>query len=269
MLIDTHAHLNFKDFKDDYNTAVKQAFESGVKKIINVGSDLETSKKAVELAEKYENLYATIGIHPIHTGEVKKIGLNKIITQLKSNFGSRKIVAVGETGLDYFRTKGKEKISKEVKNSQKELFFTLLNLAGELDLPVIIHSRDSAIHTLEVLKKARLKIPNLRGVMHCFSYDLKVAKKVLDLGFLISFTGNITYKNSDDLRKVVEFVPIDRIMLETDCPFLSPELHRGERNEPAYVVEVAKKIAEIKNISLDVVEEKTSENAIELFNLQS
>ncbi len=264
MFIDTHAHLNFKDFKDDYNTVIKQAFEIGVKKIINVGSDLETSKKTVELAEKYENLYAAIGIHPIHIEEATKIGLNKIITQLKSIFRSKKIVAIGETGLDYYRIK-----EQSIKNFQKELFLALLNLAEELDMPVIIHSRDSATHTLEVLKKARLKIPNLWGVMHCFSYDSEVAKKVLDMGFLISFTGNITYNNAENLQKIVKFVPIDKIMLETDCPFLSPEIHRGERNEPAYVVEVAKKIAEIKNISLDVVEEKTSENAIELFNLQS
>ncbi len=269
MLIDTHAHLNFKAFDKDWKQVIQRAFEKDTRGIINIGSDLKTSYKAVSIAEEYDKgIYAAVSIHPIHVGEIRDFqpeadqslvgGVE--IEKLKKLAQHPKVVAIGETGLDYFH-------NKNTKEKQKELFVALLNLACRLDLPVIIHSRDAHKDTLEILKTESSKQSAISGVVHCFSGDIKQAQEILNLGFLISFTGNITYPKTESLQEVVKDIPLDKIMVETDCPFLPPQKYRGQRNQPAYVVEIAKKIAEIKEISLGKVADTTTNNAKKLFKL--
>ncbi len=259
MLIDTHAHLNFKAFNKDYNQVIQNAFDNNVKDIINIGSDIKTSKKAVSIAEEYdEGIYASVSVHPIHVDEIEDV--KTTVDQLKELAQNPKIVSIGETGLDYFH-------NKNTKKDQKELFIALLNLASELNLPVIIHSRDAHKNTLEILKKESNKQKAISGVVHCFSGSLEQAQEILDLGFLISFTGNITYSNNENLQEVVKNIPLDKIMTETDCPFLAPQKYRGKRNEPSYIIEIAKKIAEIKEISFKEVSKITSNNAKKLFKI--
>ena len=254
MYIDTHAHLNFEDFENDYSQVIEKAFKAGVKNIINVGSNLETSKKAVEIAKEYQGLYAAVGLHPIHIKE--EVFDEQAFLKLAKD---KKVVAIGETGLDYYYD------SSNAVN-QKEVFSEHLKIATQLSKPVILHSRDAGQDVLSVLMNQR---PLPKGVMHCFSEDWQFAKVILDMGFYLSFTGLITFTKNQNTFEVIREVPLEKIMIETDCPLATPEPYRGKRNEPAFVVEVAKKIAEIKKIPLSKVAEQTSKNAIELFKLNS
>lgn len=254
MYIDTHAHLNFKAFKDDYKEAIKRAFDVNVKGIINVGSNWETSKKAVEIAHEYGNemIYAAIGLHPIHVRD-EDFDFNRYLELAKD----KKVVALGETGIDLFH-------DKTTIDVQKNVFEKLLKIAAQVKKPVILHCREGE----EDMRAWLIGQQNLpKGVFHCFSGDLNFANFVLDLGFLISFTGVITFSKDPKIPKVIKNIPLEKIMIETDCPYLTPVSHRGKRNEPAYVVEVAKKIVEIKNIPLSKVEKITTQNARDLFNL--
>lgn len=251
MYIDTHSHLNFKVFNADYKDAILRANSVGVEKIIVVGSNLKTSKKALEIANKNENIFVAIGLHPIHV-ENEDFGLE--FEKLAKN---KKVVAIGETGLDYFHI-------RDNKEKQKDVFIKHLKLAQNVNKPVILHNRDAGDDILSILTSQNT-LP--KGVMHCFSENLEFAKIIIDMGFLISFTGIITFTKNQDTLQVVKEIPLEKIMIETDCPYLTPNKYRGKRNEPAYVVEVAKKIAEIKKISLEKVEDITSKNAIELFKL--
>ncbi|MDO8445794.1 MAG: YchF/TatD family DNA exonuclease [Deltaproteobacteria bacterium] len=252
MLIDTHAHLEMKEFDLDRYEVIKRAKEAGVGYLISVGATLSGSRKAVELSERYENVYASVGIHP---HDVKEMDETTIQT-LRELAKSPKVVAIGEIGLDYF----KEFSPKDFQNIR---FRELLSLARELDKPVIIHDRDAHEDTLRILKEEGIK----KGVVHCFSGDEEFAKEILKLGFYISFTGVITFPKAEDARKVVEQVPIERIMVETDSPYLAPVPHRGKRNEPAFVREVAKTIAEIKELSFEDVSRITTLNVKELFGI--
>jgi len=259
MFIDSHAHLNFPQFDNDLDETIRRAKEASVLNIINVGSDIESSKKAIGLAKKYENLYATVGIHPTD----KKIFANdELYQKLKDLAQEPKVVAVGECGLDYFRMDSSDENERE---RQKGLFEMQIRLAQELNLPLIIHSRDSANDTLAILENFNLN--GLAGVAHCFSYDLETAQEFMKLGFFIGITAIITYPGAEDLRGVVKELPLEKILIETDCQYLAPQNHRGERNEPAYVTEVARKIAETKNISLEEVENQTTQNAQTLFKI--
>jgi len=252
MLIDTHAHIEMKEFDLDREEVIKRAKEAGVGYLISVGANLSGSRKAVELSERYENVYASVGIHP---HDVKDID-ETTITALRELAKSKKVVAIGEIGLDYF----KEWSPKEL---QVTRFRELLSLAKELNKPVIIHDRDAHEDTLRILKEEGVK----KGVVHCFSGDAEFAKEILRLGFYISFTGVITFPKAEDARKVVEQVPIERMLVETDCPYLAPVPHRGKRNEPAFVREVAKTIAEVKGLSLEDVARITTLNVKELFGI--
>ncbi|MFA4936908.1 MAG: TatD family hydrolase [Patescibacteria group bacterium] len=279
MLIDTHCHLNFNAFKNDTDEVIKRAHRAGVTCIINLGSQWDTSERAVKLAQEHDNLYAAIGLHPIHLFE-QEVDEEEIYFKTRAEVfnpsrysalargSGSKVVAIGECGLDYYRfPDGVDKT--EVKTKQQELFRQHITLADELNLPVIIHCREAYDDLLMILKqeldKGRL---SKKGVAHCFLGTQEQAKQFLDLGFLLSFTGIITFKNaSPGLLKVVKETPIDRIMVETDAPYLAPQAYRGTRNEPAYIVEVAKKIAELKNISLDELARVTTQNARNLFSL--
>ena len=257
MLIDTHAHLNFKPFNKDWERAIKRAFDAGVKGIINVGSNLATSKKAVEIAENYgKGIYAAVGLHPI---EVDREDFDEpAFLGLAQN---PKVVAVGETGLDYFHRSSREK--------QKEVFKKLVKIANTVKKPVILHSRESDDDLLALLDKKEYQVEaSPRGVGHCVGRDLETAQKFLNLGFYLSFTGNITYNVGAKKEEMLKKVPLEKIMVETDCPYLAPQSRRGKRNEPAYVVEVAQKIAKIKGISLEELGRITTENAKNLFRLK-
>jgi TatD DNase family protein len=243
MLIDSHSHLNFNAFDNDYDEVIKKCLSEDIW-MINVGSKYSTSQKAVEIALKYDNIYAAIGLHPIHAKE-EEFDKDKYLELAKIE----KVKAIGEIGLDYFRDYG------EFKDKQKDIFTKQLDLAKELDLPVIIHCRKAHDDVLEILKNY-----NLRGVIHCFTGTWKQAQKYLDLGFYLGING-IMYKL--DLKEVIEKAPLNKILLETDCPYLGKE----ERNEPTFVRQIAKEIARIKAISFEEVAENTSQNTKILFML--
>ncbi len=253
MLVDTHAHLDFKDFERDRNEVVLRAEKAGVSFIINPGCDLATSLKAVELSETFEIVHAAVGIHPNSTHEASPGDIFEI-ARLAQN---RSVVAVGETGLDFYR-------DRAPKDVQARAFRGQLELAGELDLPVIIHFRNVEYDGIELVGIDSFK--GLRGVFHCFGGSVEFAEKIISMGFYIGFDGPLTYKNSDR-TEAAGAVPLERCLLETDAPFLTPQKYRGRRNEPAYVIEVAEKLAQVKRCDLDEVIEVTGKNACELFGL--
>ncbi|MDD4990546.1 MAG: TatD family hydrolase [Candidatus Pacebacteria bacterium] len=249
-LIDSHSHLDFEEFDQDCELVIRRAFDSGVKMIINIGAGLESSKKSIALAEKYENIYATVSLHPI---DVDKEEFNEVsFLELARH---PKVVAIGETGLDYYHSSDKDK--------QKLVFKKLVALGAQVKKPIIIHSREADEDILSMLKE--MELPKSRGVIHCFGRGYEMAKKFLDLGFLISYTGNITYNS--ERQSSIKNVPLEKIMVETDCPFLAPAPFRGQRNEPSYVKFVAEKIAAIKSLNFEEVAEQTSRNCVKLFNL--
>jgi len=257
MLIDTHAHLDFEDYNKDRGEVIKRAFDNDVQKIITIGCNLERSQAALDIANQYDNVYATVGIHPDDT---KELDDSSTLEKLYKLGQQDKVVAIGEIGLEYYHLD-----DEKVKKAQIKGFREQLNLAKELDLPVAIHCRDAYEEMLNILKSDKIN----RGVVHCFLGNKEVARQLLDLGFYISFTGIITFKKkAEDVVRMVNEVPLERMMIETDCPYLAPEPNRGKRNEPAYVKQVAEKVATVKEISLDEVAEVTSKNGINLFNLE-
>ena len=252
-LIDTHCHLDFPEFDQDRDEAVERAREKGVYCAINIGSSIEGSRKSVELSRKYDYFYSTVGIHPHEADKIDNDALGIIRALAKED----KVVAIGEIGLDYFKHFSKPQ-------NQLPLFLGQLKLAKELNLPLVIHTREASVDTLRILKEA---MP-VKGVVHCFSGDKDFLSASLDLGFFISFTCNITYKKAERLREMVKLTPLDRLMLETDAPYLSPEGFRGIRNEPMRIRLLAEFISCLKGISLEEIARKTTENAVKLFNLR-
>lgn len=282
MLIDTHAHLNFKAFEKDWKETARRAKDEGVW-MINVGSNLETSKKAIEIAESFESgVYAAVGLHPTHVlDERLDIGAYRELAR------HPKVVALGEVGLDYFRLPKSFEREEDIKNRQKELLLEFINLSQDLRLPLILHCRDGAKTSAETIDTkirhqergqgahhdfldilynfdAKSKGFDTRGVIHCFSGDLEQALRYLNLDFFISFTGNITF--GPELEVILKKLPIRKLLLETDCPFLTPKPYRGQRNEPRYVKFVAEELARIKGLDLKEIEEQTTENALCLFS---
>lgn len=253
MLIDSHAHLEMKEFDNDRSGVIERTKLAGVDYVITVGTNLNLSRKAVALAGQYENIYASIGVHPHDAG---KIG-HKTYDDLKELAGHKKVVAYGEIGLDFFRN-----ISPQAKQIEK--FGEQLNLARELDLPVIIHDREAHDQSLQMVRASGIH----RGVFHCFSGDYAMAKRCLDWGFYLSVPGVVTFSKSKTLQDVVKQVPLSSLLLETDCPYLAPEPYRGKRNEPAYIVETAKKVAEIKGLSREEVTAVTAQNTLDLFRIK-
>jgi TatD DNase family protein len=242
-MFDTHAHLNFKDFEDDYKEIIKDCNEKNIK-VINVGTDLESSQKAVEIAKKHKGVYAAIGIHPLNAE--KESNLKKIEEIAKSD----QVVAIGEIGLD----KAKEKTF----SAQKELFKKQINIAQNLNLPIILHSRKAHDETLEILENCK----DQKGVIHCFTGNNTQLKKYLDLGCYIGLNGIIFKLN---LNRQIKNTPLDKILIETDCPYLAPPQTEG-KNTPLKIKFIAQKVAEIKEVSIEELEEKTDRNAEKLFN---
>lgn len=258
LLIDTHAHLNFKAYKEDGDEVIKRSLKNGVW-LINVGAEWDTSKRAVEYVEKYpKGVFAAVGLHPFHVKD-QEFSYKKY----KELALKEKVVAIGEIGLDYYHI---ENDDQETKLLQKQLFLKQLDLAEELQKPVIIHCRNAYQDIIDILK---LKIKNreltVKGIIHSFLGDYKQARQYREMGFKITFNGIITFAR--DYDKVILDTPLDDILLETDCPYLAPVPYRGQRNEPLYVVEVAKKLAEIKKIPLEEVVNQTTANAKKVFNL--
>jgi TatD DNase family protein len=253
MLIDSHAHLEMKEFDDDRNEVIERAQAAGVDFIVTVGTSLQLSRKAVSLAAQYRNIFATIGIHP---HDVEKIG-NKTYDDLKELAGLKKVVAYGEIGLDFFRN-----IAPQAQQIEK--FSEQLQLAKELHLPVVIHDREAHDQSLAMVKASGIH----SGVFHCFSGNYEMAKQCLDWGFYLSVPGVVTFDKAKTIQDVVKQVPLSSLLLETDCPYLTPNPYRGARNEPAYIVRTAKKVAEIKGLDWEEVAAVTAQNTLDLFRIE-
>ena len=247
-LIDTHAHISNDDYSDRMDDVIRMAVDKGVEKIISVGVDLETSEECIKIAEKYSSVYATCGYHPHNAGQVP----NRYLYELEQFYEHPKVVAVGEIGLDYYYNFSQPKDQKRVYQEQ-------LEMARALALPAVVHCRDSDDDVLSGIQKSSHE----SGVIHCFSSNLDFANSILDTGFHISFTGLITFVK--ELEVVVQKIPLNKMMVETDSPYLSPKPHRGKKNEPAFVIHVAEKIAALKKISLEEVAKITTKTAYKLF----
>lgn len=250
MLIDTHCHVLSSEY-DNVNEILYETFNGKIDKIIINGIDLESSREAVELAEKYNNVYAAVGIGPECVQDVSY----DIIKSIEDLCLNKKVVAIGEIGLDYYWT-------TETKEKQKYVFEQMLKIAKKHNKPVIVHSRKSINDTYNLLKEN-----NVTGIMHCYSGSLEMAREFIKIGFLIGIGGVVTFKNAKEIKDVVSNIRIEDIALETDSPYLAPEPYRGKKNKPLYVEEVAKKISEIKEISLQEVISKTGDSVISKFDL--
>lgn len=254
-LIDSHAHLDDEKFNEDREILIEQIKQSGIEKIISAGYSLEGSKQAIELANKYEFIYATAGISPNdipQTEEELWIMLKEIKEIVQKN---SKVIAIGEIGLDYYW-------NKENKSLQNLAFQKQIELANKLKLPIVIHTREAVMDTIDILKHNEVL---KKGVFHCCPLNRELVKEALKLGFYISFAGPITFKNSKNANEIIEMVPIDKMLIETDSPYLAPEPVRGTRNDPRNVKYMAKKVAEVKNISVEEIAEVTCENVKKLF----
>jgi TatD DNase family protein len=253
MFVDTHAHLDFESFDEDRDAVIQRAIENDIAAIITIGTNLASSQKAVQFAQNYASLFAAVGIHPSDCAEA----VDSDYTMIEKLAKSEKVVAIGEIGLDYYRM-------YTDKETQKKAFLRQIALARKLNLPVIVHTRESLKDALDILIKE--KATDVSGVLHSFSGTPELLKEVLNTNFYVSFTGGVTFKKSTVLDLVAQ-TPVERMLLETDSPFITPEPHRGKRNEPAFLTYTAQKIAEIKGLKLEELAEITKENARHLFGL--
>ena len=249
-LIDSHCHINDVQFKEDLDEVISRAIDTGISQMICVGTDIKSSERAIEISNKYPNIYATCGIHPHDSEKADK----KYLQILEEFSKQKKVVAIGEMGLDYFYDFSDQK-------TQKTIFMNQLELAKELELPAIIHNRESDNDLYKIIQDSKLK----EGVIHCFASNLKFAEKLLDLGLHISFTGMITFVKS--LTEVIENIDLKKIMIETDSPYLSPKPHRGKRNEPANVLHIANFISEKRNFDPEEFAKLMVETTQKFFNL--
>ena len=269
MLIDTHAHLEMEQFEGDLETVIKRASGQGVKNIINVGSSIEGSESALEIAKKHAPyIICSVGVHPHDAESINK----KSLLALKEMAQNPEVVAIGEIGLDYYVPPPGLPLSREVIEKQKLAFIEQLHLAAELSKPVIIHCRDAYEDTAEILEEFANEMKSkyeLRGVVHSWGGNWEQAEQFLNLGLMLGFTANITYKNvKKEIEEVIVNVPLDRFVVETDAPFLAPQVWRGTRNEPSYVGEVAKQIAFYKGLNFEEMEISSTKNAELLFGLE-
>ncbi len=256
LLVDSHAHLDGSQFDRDREATIQRATDNGISHILTVGCDLESSAASVAMAHKHRNIYAAVGVHPHEATQVTEPTLQ----QLRELLNQPKVVALGEIGLDFYR-------DRSPRDVQRDAFRQQIRLAKQVGKPIIVHDRDAHDEVLQILQKERAD--EVGGVLHCFSGDLNMAKKCLQLGFYLSFPGTITYPKNQAVREVVKAIPIDKLLVETDCPYLSPQKFRGKRNEPAYVRYTAEKIAEIKGLTMADVARVTSRNCFDLFGIGS
>lgn len=256
---DTHAHYNDEKFDEDREQIIQETYKSGISKFVVAGYNIESSKKAIELSNKYEFMYSICGISPNDVPQSEEElwkDIEEISKIIKQN-NNKKLVAIGEIGLDYYW-------KKENKELQKQTFIAQIKLANELNLPIVIHSRDASVDMIQILKDNTV---NKKGIFHCCQLNQELVRQALELGFYISFAGPITFKNSKNAPDVVKMVPLEKILIETDSPYLSPEPNRGKRNDSRNVKYVAEKIAEIRDASIEEIAKITYENAIRIFNI--
>ena len=266
-LFDSHSHYNDEKFDNDREKVIKQVYDSGVTRLVCAGYNIESSKKAIKIAKEYNFIYSIVGISPNDIPNKSQLNekkfnyeeeLNLQLKQIKKLANNKKVVAIGEIGLDYYW-------NKENKNEQKLAFYKQIELANELNLPIVIHSRDAIFDTIDLLKN---KISaNKKGIIHCCQLNLDLIRECLKLGFYISFAGPITFKNSKNAVEAIKEVPLDRILIETDSPYLSPEPIRGTRNDSRNVIYMAKKIAEVKSKTLEEIAKITYKNANTIFEI--
>lgn len=252
--IDSHAHLDDERFDEDREELINSLYENGVETVLNPGADLHTSKSAVSLADKYPFIYAAVGCHP-HDSKFMNDETMDIFRELAKN---KKVIGIGEIGLDYY-------YDNSQRETQKIWFREQIRLAKELDLPYIVHDRDAHEDVFRIMKEEHYS--GTRGILHCYSSSIEMAKEFIKLGFYISLGGPVTFKKAKTPKLVAKEVPLDKLLIETDSPYLTPEPYRGKRNEPKYVRYVAEEIAKIKDVSVDVIAEKTKMNFNKLFNL--
>ncbi|MCR1850862.1 TatD family hydrolase [Paraclostridium sordellii] len=256
MLFDSHAHLNDERFDEDREELINSLKAKGVDLVLNPGACIETSKSSVELANKYDFIYAAVGVHPHDVGEMTE---DDIKTLRKLALENEKVKAIGEIGLDYYYDNSPREI-------QKKWFKRQIELANELKLPIIIHDRDAHGDTFEIIKNT--KSPEIGCVLHCYSGNVELAKEYVKMGCYISIPGTVTFKNNKKTREVAKEIPLEYLLIETDSPYMAPEPHRGKRNDPSLVQFVADKIAQEKGISYEQVCEATKENAKRFFNIK-
>ncbi len=254
MIFETHAHYDDEAFDEDRDSLLNSLYEAGIEYVVNVGAGIETTKKTLELTERYPFVYGAVGVHPSETAELNEDNFK----WLRETAKKPKVVAIGEIGLDYYWDTPDRQI-------QKEWFQRQMELALELKLPAIIHSRDAAADTYDMIKAANLKLTG--GVIHCFSYEKEMAKNYLNMGFYLGIGGVVTFKNARKLNEVVEYAPIEQLVLETDCPYLAPEPNRGKRNSSLNLTYVAKEIARLKDIPYEEVISITEENAKRMYGM--
>jgi len=253
MLIDSHAHLDMEEFDPDRDRIIDASLSSGIRGIITIGIDIESSIAGIKLAQNYPPVFATVGIHPHNADNATK----KDLAQISLLSDNKKVIGIGEIGLDFYRNRSSRK-------NQINLFKQQIEIAMFLNLPVVIHARESHADILKIISS--FKENSLKGVIHCFSGDYNLAKIYIDKGYYISIPGTVTYKNASQIRDVASRVPLHRILLETDSPFLAPVPYRSKRNEPSYLVNIALEVAKIRGISFEVVSLQTTENVCKLFN---
>lgn len=253
LIFDTHAHYDDRKFNEDRDSLLKSLPNQGIARVVNVGASLASCKTTLALAKAHDFIYAAIGVHPTEVGELNE----ETFSWLKTALQEEKAVAVGEIGLDYYWKDTTHEL-------QKEWFIRQLQLAGEIKKPVVIHSRDAAADTLDIMKEYGR---DLGGIIHCFSYGVELAREYLNMGYYLGIGGVLTFSNARKLREVVEYAPLDRLVLETDCPYLSPVPHRGERNSSLWLPLVVEKIAEIKGISPEIVIQTTWDNGNRVYHL--
>ena len=255
-IVDTHAHLDFSAFDDDRQTVIRRAEAAGVRWIVNPGADLESSQRAIRLAEVYAGIYAAVGVHPHDAQTVTPSTLR----ELRRLARHPRVVAIGEIGLDYYR-------DLSPRQMQREAFRQQLELAGELCLPVILHDRDAHDDVLSILDEWKTGRRDRPGLFHAFSGDIAMAQRVVEMGYYLAIGGPVTFRNAGHLREVAVAAPADRLVVETDCPYLTPHPHRGKRNEPAFVRLVVERIATLRGESIDAIARQTTQNARALFGL--
>lgn len=255
-LFDSHAHLDDEKFDEDRDTIIEEIHKSDVEKFVSAGYSLEGSKKAIELSQKYDFIYATVGISPNDIPQTKE-ELWKMLEEIENLGKTKKVVAIGEIGLDYYWNKDNIYL-------QQKAFIEQIKLANALNLPIVIHTREAVMNTLEILKKNEVV---RKGVFHCCPLNRELVKEALKLGFYISFAGPVTFKNSKNANEIIEMCPTDRILIETDSPYLSPEPNRGRRNDSSNVRYIAEKIADAKKMNVEDIAKITYDNASRIFGL--
>jgi len=254
MLFDSHAHIDDEKFDADREQVIQRALENGVTGIINVGATMASSARSVALAAQYANIYAAVGIHPHDAQEALETDYEQLAAWSKQD----KVLAIGEIGLDYY-------YELSPRDVQRAVFVRQIDVARQMNMPFIIHDRDAHGDILDIVKS---EAKGLSGVFHCFSGSLEMAKEVIKLGFYISIAGPVTFKNAAKLPEIVAGIPLERLLVETDCPYLTPHPHRGKRNEPAYVRIVAEQVASLRGLELSALAEITSANVQRLFNIK-